>query len=660
MIRVLFSFILLIIFSVVGVGIYFYSLVADDVKKIVEYKPELTTQIFDRNDELIANIFNVENRLYAKIDEIPGRIVEALVAIEDTSFFEHKGINFEAIFRAMIKNAKAMQFVEGASTLTQQLVKNLALSPEKKLDRKIKEAILSFKIEDELSKEEIIERYLNAVYFGHGYYGIKTAAFGYFHKNLEDLSLKEICMLVGMPRAPSEYDPTKHLDLSLSRGNRVVSRLFELGWINDIEYNEAVKEIPQIFDETLTMNKSPYVVDEVIKELNKLKLPYKTAGFAIRTTIDLKTQMMAQDALKFGYDEILKRDKKADPDNINGAIVVTHPQNGDILALVGGVDYKKSSFNRATMSLRQPGSSFKPFIYQIALDNGYSPMTQIPDIQQKFDTTIKNKNETWQPKNYGDKYKGYISMKQALKESRNLATINMMNDIGMQTVAKKLELMGFSGIPHNLSIALGSFGISPLNFSKFYSMFPNFGKVVTPRLISNIENRDGNITNYEIEKYIVERPEQIYLMQNMLKAVVESGTGTRARVKDIEICGKTGTSNDSIDAWFVGFTPEIQVVIWYGNDNNLPMHKLEGGSRTAAPVFREFLTKYITTYPNTQREFFVPSGVFTAIYEGKKEFFTEISPLPTIRVEDGYGLNEGDILPENIEKNLVKDDEKDD
>lgn len=655
MIRIFFSFIILMIFGVVSVILYFYSLVVEDIKKVVDYKPELTTQIFDRNDELIANIFNVENRLYIKFDEIPGRVVEALTAIEDTSFFEHKGINFEAIFRAMVKNVKAMQFVEGASTLTQQLVKNLALSPEKKLDRKIKEAILSFKIEDELTKEEIIERYLNAVYFGHGYYGIRTAAFGYFHKNLDDLSLKEISMLVGMPRAPSEYDPTKHLDLSLSRGNRVVSRLFELGWINDIEYNEAIKETPKIFDDTLTMNKAPYVVDEVIKELNKLNLPYKTSGLTVRTSIDLKTQDIAQNALKFGYEEILKRDKKANPANLNGAIVVTHPQNGDILALVGGVDYKQSSFNRATMSTRQPGSSFKPFIYQIALDNGYSPMTQIPDIQQQFDTTIKNKKETWKPKNYGGKYKGYISMKQALKESRNLATINMMNDIGMQTVSNKLDNIGFDWVPRNLSIALGSFGISPLNYAKFYSMFPNFGQIVTPRLITSIEISNGNVMSFEANKYIVDRPEQIYLMQNMLKAVVESGTGRRARVENIEICGKTGTSNDSIDAWFVGFTPEILALVWYGNDNNAPMKANEGGARTAAPVFKEFLSKYIEIYPNTQREFYVPSGIFTAIYEGKKEFFTEISPLPTIRVQDGYGLNEGDILPENIEKNLVKD-----
>ena len=237
------AFIFIVAISLGGAFLYFYSQVRFDAYSIIDYKPKLTTQIFDRNNELIANIFE-ENRIYVKYNDIPPRVIEALVAIEDTSYFEHGGINVEAMARAAIKDIKARKLVEGASTLTQQLIKNLALSREKKFTRKIKEVVLAMKLESELSKEDIIERYLNHVYFGHGYYGIKTAAEGYFRKELNELSIKEIAMLVGMPKAPSTYDPTKHLDLSLSRANRVLERMYSIGWINEDEYRKGVLEEP--------------------------------------------------------------------------------------------------------------------------------------------------------------------------------------------------------------------------------------------------------------------------------------------------------------------------------------------------------------------------------------------------------------------------------
>ena len=350
------AFIFVVAIALGGAFLYFYSQVRFDAYTIIDYKPKLATQIFDRNNELIANIFE-ENRIYVKYNDIPPRVIEALVAIEDTSYFEHGGINVEAMARAAIKDIKARKLVEGASTLTQQLIKNLALSREKKFTRKIKEVVLAMKLESELSKEDIIERYLNHVYFGHGYYGIKTAAEGYFRKELNELSIKEIAMLVGMPKAPSTYDPTKHLDLSLSRANRVLERMYSIGWINEDEYRKGVLEEPAVFDDTLTRNKAPYVVDEIIKEASKKFDDIKTGGYKIQSTVDLNVQKIAQDALVYGYNEILKRDKKANPEMLNGAIVVTHPQSGQILALIGGIDYAKSSYNRATQSKRQPGSS---------------------------------------------------------------------------------------------------------------------------------------------------------------------------------------------------------------------------------------------------------------------------------------------------------------
>lgn len=624
MIKFLASLFFIVFISASAAFMYLYSQIGFDATEIIEYKPKLTTQIYDKNGELIANVFE-ENRVYVRYDDIPPRVIEALVAIEDTSFFEHGGINPEAITRAVIKDIKAGKLVEGASTLTQQLVKNMVLTREKKFTRKIKEMILAMKLENELTKEQILERYLNQVYLGHGYHGIKTAAKGYFRKELDELTLKEIAVLVGLPKAPSAYDPTRHLDLSLSRANNVLWRMNALGWINEDEYQKSLAERPAVYDDTLTQNRSPYVVDEVIKEFSKHFGDIKTGGYTIETNIDLKVQKMAEEALKFGYNEILKRDKDANASALNGAIVVTVPKSGEILALVGGVDYAKSSYNRATQSMRQPGSSFKPFIYQIALDLGYSPMSKTADIARVFNDGSK---EAWKPKNYSGGFQGYITLKDALRQSRNLATINLLNDIGLDVVHRRLTEAGFEGLPPNLSIALGSYGLSLVNFSKFYSVFSNGGEMVEPFLIRSIMDSRNLETVFEAKQTTITTPEQAYLMTDMLKEVVNSGTGQSAKLAGIQIAGKTGTTNNNIDAWFCGYTPEIQAIIWYGNDDNTPMRKVEGGGRTAAPVFKAFIQSYIKEFPETKRNFIEPEGIYHSLYDGKDELYTRTSPLP--------------------------------
>lgn len=619
----------------------FYSDVRFEVYKIIDYKPKLSTQIYDANSTLIANIFDEENRQYATYDEIPARIIEALVAIEDTVFFEHDGINLEAIFRAFIKDIKMMKLAEGASTITQQLIKNIALSKEKKFSRKFKEMILAYEVERLLSKEQILERYFNHVYFGHGYYGIKTAAFGYFRKNLKDLSLKEMAILVGLPKAPSSYDPTKHLDLALSRANRVIYRMNELGWINQNEYKMAMSEIPQVFDDTLTQNKAPYIVDEVIKEASKYLSDIKTGGYQIYTGVDLSLQEKAREALVFGYNEILNRDENASKDALNGAIVAINPQSGDILALVGGVDYKKSNFNRATQTTRQVGSSFKPFVYQIALNLGYSPMSRVADVVRVFERA--NDGEDWIPKNFKERYKGFITLQDALRDSRNLATINLLNQIGLDVAYKKLLDLGFKGVVRGLSMALGSFGISPLEFSKFYTIFPNLGEMVEPKFIKKIVNKDGAVQNFDAKRHFVYPPEQAYLMVDMLMVVAKYGTGRRGNVQGIEIGAKTGTTNDNVDAWYCGFTPELEVLVWYGNDDNTPMNEIEGGARTAGPVFKKFVEDYLAIYPNAKRKFDIPNGVKTGNIDGKRALYTETSPLPSTSM-DNLKLQENEGL----------------
>ncbi|MDR1007857.1 MAG: PBP1A family penicillin-binding protein [Campylobacteraceae bacterium] len=598
---------------------------------LINYYPKLTTQFFDRNGELVANYFEDENRLYAEFEEIPYRMVEALVAIEDTVFFEHEGINVEAIFRATLKNIKSMKFSEGASTLTQQLVKNTLLTREKTFKRKLNEALIALIIERNLTKEQIMERYLNHIYFGHGYYGVRTAAEGYFRKSLAQLSLKEIAMLVGIPRQPNSYDPTKNLNLTLARANSVLSRMKNLGWISEEEYNEAVAEQVNVYNDTLSKNQAPYAVDEAIREANILYDDVRSGGYKIYLGIDLKTQQLASEALEFGYQKILERYKDANTSILNGAIVVLDNFNGDILALVGGHNYTFSAFNRAVLANRQLGSSFKPFLYQIALDAGYSTMDLIPDISRVYveEGAAKNETKEWTPKNIEGNFQGFITLKDALMRSRNLATINLVSSIGLETVHRELIGMGFENVPKDLSISLGSLGMSPLEYSKFYGMFANGGILVEPKMIKKIVNRYNAERLFESEKRQVLDAAQNYLMIDMLKAVVESGTGRAAHVNGIEIAGKTGTSNNNVDAWFCGISPDINVMVWYGNDDNTPMAASEVGGRTSTAPFAYFMQNYLKLYPETRRKFPIPQGVTKSIYNGKEEYFTVKSPLPS-------------------------------
>ena len=631
------KFLLLIVFFIISISIgliILYSQIRFDVDKIVEYKPRLTTQFFDKNGVHLGNVFNKENRLYVKYEAIPPRVTEALVAIEDTNFFEHNGVNIDAILRAIIKDIKAMALVEGASTLTQQLVKTMILTRDKKIIRKIKEILLSLRLESLLTKEEILERYLNQVYFGHGYYGIKTAALGYFKKELDQLNLKEISMLVGLPRAPSFYDPTKNLKYALIRANQVIKRLKTLGWINQKEYDESINYIPIVYDTTLSQNKAPYIIDTAISELKDDVEDLKTGGYKINLTIDLEAQKIAKDALKYGYDRVLRRDKHRDTNksttqSLNGAIIVLENNSGAILSMVGGIDYKTSSFNRARQSIRQPGSSIKPFLYQVALNLGYSTASNIVDISRTYKyNSVDNEEKLWQPKNYEKNFKGLVTFRYALVHSRNLATINLVTDIGIDILHKELQRYGFKNIPYDLSITLGSFGISPLDLSKMFTLFSNQGIIVEPYIISSLTNRYGQKIIFEKEENYIMPAAQTYLMTSILKEVVDKGTGRNGRVKNLELVAKTGTTNNNVDAWFCGYSPSLQTIVWYGNDDNKPMGRRETGGRTAGPAFAYFYRHWMKLHPEIPRKFIQPKEVFIQKYNGKEEVFTPLSNVP--------------------------------
>ncbi len=637
------SIILSILFAVAltAAFIYAYEEISLDADKLINYKPQTSSVILDRHGEKLAYIFKKQHRLYANYDEIPGQLVEGLVAMEDTQFFEHNGINPDAIIRAGIKDIKAGKFVEGGSTLTQQLIKNKILSNEKKLARKIKEAILAIKIENVLTKEQIIERYLNEISYGNNYFGVKTAANGYFHKELSELTLKESAILVALPNAPSYYNPLKHYKRALNRANNVLYRMKSLGWLTESAYLQAVKESPEVHKTSLTQNIAPYVVDEVLRRFKGKLGDVRTGGYKIYTTIDMKQQAIARDAVGFAYKKALKKYKN-DPKKptLNAAFVAVESATGDILAMVGGVDYKKSAFNRATQSERQPGSAFKPFIYQTALDMGYNPASPLTDLARTFHYYSNGKPKVWAPKNYERNFKGFMPLREALVHSRNLATINLVSDLGVSTIRKRLAFLDVPHIPRDMSIALGNLGLSPMKMAQIFSVFANKGHMIEPRIVSKIVSREGAVIYATRPKEIAgfSTPEQAYLMTDILKDVVKRGTGKNARTKGIELAGKTGTTNKNVDAWFCGYSPTIEAIVWFGRDDNKPIGKGATGGAVAAPAFAYYYKHLLKLYPETKRSFDIPQGVFRGKYEGKTELYTSISPFPQSKknVEDPF------------------------
>ena len=638
--RIVKAFIILCIFvglSLMGAFMYAYHEVDLDADALINYSPDVSSEILDRNGKRLAYIFKKRHRLYANYDEIPGYMVEALVAVEDTKFFEHNGINPDAILRAILKDIQAGSFVEGGSTLTQQLVKNKLLTRQKTLIRKLNEAVLAIKIENKLSKEEILERYLNEIFFGNNYYGVKTAAHGYFRKKMADLSLKECAILMGLPKGPSYYNPLRHYKRSLNRANAVLRRMHSIGWITQKEYTKAVKESPKVYRTTLTQNVAPYIIDEVQRRFRGKLGGIKTGGYKIYTTIDLDMQKIARDAVKISFQRTLKRYKESPKKTkLNGAMVAVESKTGDILAMVGGVDYKKSAFNRITMTKRQPGSAFKPFIYQTALDMGYAPSTKLTDLSRTFQYIKNGKKKVWAPRNYERNFEGFISLREALIHSRNLATINLVYDIGVNTIRKRLALLDVPNIPKDLSISLGNLGLSPLKMAQMYTVFSNAGHMIEPRLVSKIISKENAVLYETKPKEIANftKPEQAYLMTDILKGVVQRGTGRNAKVAGLELAGKTGTTNDGVDAWFCGYSPTITAITWFGRDNNRRIGKGATGGSVAAPAFAYFYSEVLKLYPDTPREFVKPEGVYSDILDGKLEIYTDISGLQNIQADN--------------------------
>lgn len=404
-----------------------------------------------------------------------------------------------------------------------------------------------------------------------------------------------------------------------------------LGWITEEEYLRASKEIPKVYRTTLTQNVAPYIVDELMRRFRGRFGDIRTGGYKIYTTIDLDMQKIAREALRKNFDNVTKRyGDDSSTTKLNGALIAVENSTGDILSMVGGVDYRKSAFNRVTMTKRQPGSAFKPFVYQTALDMGYNPATKLTDLARTFRYTVNGKTKIWAPRNYERDYKGFITLRDALVHSRNLATVNLVYDIGVEVIRKRLALLDVPDIPKDLSIALGNLGLSPLKMAQIYTVFSNHGHMIEPRLVSKIISKEGAVLYETKPKEIANftKPEQAYLMTDILKDVIRQGTGRNAQVDGIELAGKTGTTNKGVDAWFCGYSPTVTTIVWYGRDDNRPIGKHATGGSVSAPAFADFYRGLMRLYPNIPKRFEKPEGVYVGEIDGHKELYTDISPLP--------------------------------
>jgi len=699
------SFGLLSVFFVLAV-LWAFSNNLADYKFLKSYKPPVSSKVYSGVGELVNN-FSTEKRIFVPYNSIPEKIINSFLSAEDKNFYSHPGVDAKGVLRAIVNNISniaSSKRLEGASTITQQVAKNFLLTNEMSLNRKIKEAILAFRIERALSKERILELYLNQIYLGGGAYGVASASLEYFDKPISDLSYDEAALLAALPKAPSRYNPYKNIKLAKFRRDLVLKNLFENKYINKLQYEKFINKeiILKKRKKTFTEDTSYYVEDirkDVIQQFGFDKV-YKQ-GLNISTPINLNLQKIAIESLREGlvnydkrkgwrgpllrgkklnnwndkldnfkleksinwnlaiikkidkfyveietenklngiikyeniswikkeFSEILKIGDIVYVENIknnvfalkqlpvvNGGIVVMDPFTGRVLALSGGFSFKKSEFNRATQALRQPGSAFKPFIYALALENGYTPSTLILDaplvLEQGYDLKM------WKPENYGKKFYGPSTLRMGLEKSRNLMTVRIAQDLGLKKIVNFSKQLGIYDNPSELlSISLGSAETTLLKLTSAYSSFVNGGKLVKPIMIDRIQDSEGNtIFNNEKRKCIncdqisflnkdypeikdtflqIFSPQTAYQMTSILEGTVQSGTGKKLKDLNLVLAGKTGTTNGNTDTWFIGFTSKLTIGVYVAFDNPKPLGKYETGAKTALPIFKSFVKKAV-------------------------------------------------------------------
>ena len=748
-----------------------YSNKLPDYKFLKNYKPSVSSKVYSGEGVLISD-FSTEKRIFVPYHSIPKKIIYSFLSSEDKNFFKHPGVDAKGVLRAVknnIFNLIKSNRLEGASTITQQVAKNFLLSNEVSLDRKIKEAILAFRIERALSKERILELYLNQIYLGEGSYGIASASLRYFDKPIGELNYSESALLAALPKAPSKYNPYKNKELAIYRRNLVIKNLYENSYISKENYDQLINsEIVLKKRKKIFLEDARYFVEsirkQVIEDYGYDKVHKQ--GFNIKTPINLELQNLAAASLRKGlleYDKrkgwrgplqnreykdwyknldkfslektigweiaIVKRIDKFETviettnkengiisyedinwtrknfnqifkvndliyvkkisngifslrqlPNVNGGIVVMDPYSGRVLSMSGGFSFKKSEFNRVTQAKRQPGSAFKPFIYALALENNYTPSSLILDAP-----IVLNQGEDlklWKPENYGKKFYGLSTLRNGVEKSRNLMTVRVSQDLGIDKIVKFSEKLNIYDNPDELmSVSLGSAETTLLKITSAYCSFVNGGKLVTPILIDRIQDSEGN-TIFKNEKRFCENcdkisfegnnrptiknnfkqifsPQTAYQMTSILEGVIQRGTAKSLLELNLQIAGKTGTTNNNTDTWFIGFTSNLVVGVYVGYDSPRKLGKYETGSKTALPIFKEFIKKAVNNYE--ARPFKIAKGIKMMVIDaetGKKANFgskkTIIESYKKEKIEN-QAFNSNDKNNFNIlKKNILK------
>ncbi len=760
-----------IFFGTLGAGfIYFhYSKDLPDIRSLKGYQPSTITKLFSDNDDLIAE-FYVEKRIIVAKENIPLQLKQATLAVEDSNFYYHFGIDPKAIFRAMITNFQAGHVVEGGSTITQQLSKTLFLTRDRNFTRKIKEAILAIRMELIFSKDEILEMYLNQIYYGHGSYGVEAAARTYFAKKAKDLNVEECAMLASLPKAPNNYTPYRYPERAKKRRNHALRRMEYLGFISKEESKRAQNENFKLGEVTDMLNKAPYFVEYIrqfLQETYGSKQLYRS-GLEVYTTLNLDFQEVAQKAVRenlqitdkrYGYRGPLGKvdltltplavqstllelngfqqqdDIRIEPETIlKGAVLAVtdddvlvglgkeegvielkdmswartpntrvdgrwakissprralsvgdlilvkvkgrrdedmkwslsleqepevqagllslEPGTGHIKAMVGGYDFSKSQFNRAVQATRQPGSAFKPIIYASAIAEGYSPASVIIDspiiFKEKEDAFDK-----WKPVNFEKKFYGPTSIRTALTHSRNIVTVKLLQNIGVNRAIELARSLGItSHLANNLSIALGSSGVTLLEITSAYSAFANRGERISPIAVRLIEDRNGDLL-YSAQPHVSQpiSSGMAYTISSLMQSVVQDGTAKKVKVLKRPIAGKTGTTNNNVDAWFIGFTPSVVTGVWVGKDNYEQLGKNETGSRAAIPIWLQYMShvldgKPVQNFPVSNEVLFSKTNPVT----GEKANFGEAGAKFEVFIDDSIPTLE------EAEVDLLKDE----
>ncbi len=613
--RNIFLALMIILIIALGAGCGFLGATINNLPDVSRtIRPEASSQIFDVHGRLITTIHAEQNRLPVSIDRVPKHLQLAFIAAEDIRFYDHSGIDPRGILRALWTNISNQGVTQGGSTITQQLARNAFLNQDRTYKRKFQEAVLAIRIEDEYSKDQILEMYMNQIYFGQGAYGIQTAANTYFGKSVEDLSLAQCALLAGLPQSPNYYSPFNNLEAAKNRQAIVLNQMVKYEMITQEEADAAKEADLELRSTDSFSSRSPAAyfvsyIEQIISEKYDAEVLYKE-GLKIYTTLDLDVQAAAERALIANLpDYYTDENGLVQP---QGAMVAINPHNGHILAMVGGRgnDY----FNRAVQAIRQPGSAFKPFVYITAIEKGMTPGTIVEDSP----ITIGS----WSPQNYGRNFSGKMTLRYALMHSINVPAVKLAQEVGMHNILANAENMGISTLVYdgatndnNLAVALGGLthGVTPLDMAVAYGVLANGGVKVEPTAIIRIVDRNGNVLeeNHVRETQVISE-KTAYIITNMLESVVLHGTGGGAYIGR-PMAGKTGTTDDTKDAWFVGYTPDIATSVWIGDDFDGTLYGLTGGT-IPATIWRDFMSVVMADYPYS--DFNVPPGVAGIAAEG--------------------------------------------